>query len=287
MLLQCQLPTAQVTSLPLAADRAGTGRATAKTPLPSRAWSILQLQPALPKLVPPQHSIPLLSWSSPSPPPGLEEPTKSCATPHQVLPFPSLGTVTTPGGSLRGSTTPLTLLEEGTPSCCWTRTPRPRAAHSAGKAPKGPQAGDAHVFVTGQWWLCQQQHWQPCQALSARGSLINSADFGEQRAVETLRSPHSQGQGTSSPTAFPRHQTQCSLLSLVTREPGPSGAHSPALRIHLTARLREHRQRQRRGPARGETCCQHGAAQRDKPGAQQELLLLEEICIYKRVKKQV
>lgn len=31
-------------------------------------------------------------------------------------------------------------------------------------------------------------------------------------------------------------------------------------------------------------CCQYGAAQQDEAGTQQELLLLEEICIYKRVK---
>lgn len=48
--------------------------------------------------------------------------------------------------------------------------------------------------------------------------------------------------------------------------------------------LREQAQMHRWRTILGQACCQHGAAQQDKADAQQELLLLEEICIYKRVK---
>lgn len=80
------------------------------------------------------------------------------AVPCQVLPFPSVGTVPTAGGSLMGSSTSpmllgggLVLLEGGHQIPPWTRV-----AHLVGKAPKGAEAGDAHVLVTGQSWLCQQ-----------------------------------------------------------------------------------------------------------------------------------
>lgn len=48
--------------------------------------------------------------------------------------------------------------------------------------------------------------------------------------------------------------------------------------------LQEQAQLHAHGSARGQACCQYRAPQQDEAGTQQELLLLEETCIYKRVK---
>lgn len=102
-----------------------------------------------------------------------------------------------------------------------------------------------------------------------------------------MHSPHSQGWGSSSLLLSLPAPDLISLLSperdCRTGLAGLLGSLA-APRICLAQRLQEQAQLHGHGSALGQACCQYGAAQQDKAGTQQELLLLEEICIYKRVK---
>lgn len=173
--------------------------------------------------------------------------------------------------------------------------PGTRAPCLAGKAPKGAQAGDAHVFVTGQRWLCQQQR-RPCQSLAAQAHSLTGQTL-ESKEQWRPYIPHIPKDGEpplSRWPCLPQAPDPMPLLSPVTRKPGPSQAlqdrphhsraHLPAPRICLAPWLREQAQLHGWGSAVGYPCCQYRAVQQDKAGTQQELLLLEEIRIYKRVK---